>query len=80
MNPADLSMQSSNNDLNTSAAAGGKGGIISDIDSLKQSQSGKSNLLIIKYFPDSIQIHQGNQKEKVKTNLANIIEKAVSMR
>ena len=78
MNPADLSMQSSGNDLNTSAAAGGKSGIISDIDSLKQ--SGKSNLLIIKYFPDSIQIHQGNQKDKVKTNLANIIEKAVSMR
>ena len=78
MNPADLSMQSNGNDLNTSAAAGAKSGIISDIDSLKQ--SGKNNPLIIKYFPDSIQIHQGNQKDKVKTNLANIIEKAVSMR
>ena len=55
MNPGDISMQSTGNDLNTSAAAGAKSGIISDIDSLKQ--SGKNNPLIIKYFPDSIQIH-----------------------
>ena len=55
MNAADLSMQSNGNDLNTSAAAGAKSGIISDIDSLKQ--SGKNNPLMIKYFPDSIQIH-----------------------
>ena len=41
---------------------------------------GKSNLLDITLVPDSIVIIQGNSKEKVKQNLANIIEKAVHMR